>query len=79
VESGRVITRAQAHGSGVALVTRCGHGVGTAADGKRRAVSSNAARMVALSGRVSRVNPLGYDLVSVGGAGLSWLGQDKAS
>jgi hypothetical protein len=60
-------------------VTWCRHRVGTAADGKRRAMSSNAARMVALSGRVSRVNPLGYDLVSAGGAGLSWLGQEKAS
>jgi hypothetical protein len=57
-------------------VTRCGHRVGTAADGKRRAMSSNAARMVALSDRVSRV---GYDLVSAGGARLSWLGQEKAS
>jgi hypothetical protein len=36
------------------------------------------AGLATLSGRVSRVNPLGYDPISTGRAGLSWLGQDKA-
>jgi hypothetical protein len=71
VESGRVTARGQAHSLGVTSAMWCGHKVSTTADGKQCVTSSNAAGLAALSGRV---NPSGYDPVSVGGARLSWLG-----